>query len=126
MLDFSGRLVTAFPPKTYANTVRGLREGIAVGDEAIKGIPIFDTPVGRDLRGLVRRAGVLHRIQQMCRTGDLPFQCQMLPMPKGSWHWLELISAGVIAHPVRTEDHVAFPENTPNRQDQRRMLLCQS
>ncbi len=119
MIDYSARLSAAYPKTTYSATLRGLREGAAFGDEAIKGIPMFGTPVGRDLRGLVRRAGVLHRIQQMCRAGDLPFQCEMIPMPRGSWHWLELYSANIISHPVRTADHISFPEDTPNRQDQR-------
>lgn len=119
MTDFQDRLRNAFPVESFPNTIRGLREGIAAADEAVKGIPIFDTPVGRDLRGLIRRAGVMYRIHEMCKIGDLPFSAVMTPMPKGSWHWLEIADPYVVAHIVKTDDADAFPLDTPNRQDQR-------
>jgi hypothetical protein len=109
----------AFPENTFANTCRGVREGVALGDEAIKGLPILDNPIGRDLRGLMRRAGVMWRLHRMCAEGDLPFAAEMAPMSYGTWHWLEIRSADFIAHPVRTEEPDKFPEDTPNRQDQR-------
>lgn len=118
-MDYLQRLLQAFPTDTYANTIRALREGVAAADDAIKGIPLLDTPVGRDCRGLVRRAGILHRFEAMCKAGDLPFSCDMAPMPRGNWHWLNIQSEGVIGHIVRTEKPNSFPEDTPNRQDQR-------
>src|SRR6185437_14240661 len=39
--------------------------------------------------------------------------------PRGTWHWLDIWSGDVHGHIVRTEDPVAFPEDTPNRQDAR-------
>ena len=119
MTDFLARLKAAFPEETYSNTFRALREGVALADDTVKGLPIFDSPIGRDLRGLIRRAGVLHRIHAMCVAGDLPFKSAVLQMPRGSWHWLEVYSTNIIAHPVRSQDPTSFPEDTPNRQDQR-------
>ena len=40
-------------------------------------------------------------------------------MPRGSWHWLDLLSDNVLAHVVRTKEADAFPEDTPNCQDRR-------
>jgi hypothetical protein len=78
---------------------------------------MFATEVGDDYRGLIRRAGILHRFQQMCKAGDLPFKCALAPMPRGTWHWLDIWSGDTHGHIVRTEDPLAFPEDTPNRQD---------
>jgi hypothetical protein len=55
----------------------------------------------------------------MCRAGDLPFRCEVTPMPRGTWHWLDVYSGDTHGHIVRTEDPQAFPEDTPNRQDAR-------
>lgn len=118
-MNYLKRLQKAFPPGTYANTLRALNEGIASADDAVKGIPLLDTPVGRDYRGLIRRAGVIFRFEEMCKAGDLPFKTVVSPMPRGTWHWLEILSADVVAHIVRTEEPDAFPLDTPNRQDQR-------
>lgn len=122
-MTFLERLEAAFPFDTYANTLRALREGIASADDAIKGIPLLNTPIGRDYRGLVRRAGIFHRFRDMCKAGDLPFSAEFSPMPRGSWHWLDIRSGDVHSHIVRTEEPDAFPEDTPNRQDQRALNM---
>lgn len=118
-MDFLARLSNAFPPDTYANTLRALKEGVASADDAIKGIPLLNNPIGKDYRGLLRRAGIICRFEAMCKAGDLPFKCAITPMPKGTWHWLDIHSAKVVGHLVRTAEPDAFPEDTPNRQDQR-------
>ncbi len=118
-MTFLELLQAAYPAETYANTLRALREGVASADDAIKGIPFLDSPVGRDYRGLVRRAGIFHRFKGMCEAGDLPFTAEFSPMPRGTWHWLDIWSGDVHSHIVRTEEADAFPEDTPNRQDQR-------
>jgi hypothetical protein len=119
MLTFQQRLESAYRNETYANTLRALREGIASADDTIAGIPMLASEVGDDYRGLIRRAGILHRFQEMCKTGDLPFKCELTPMPRGTWHWLDIYSGDTHGHIVRTEDPSAFPEDTPNRQDAR-------
>jgi hypothetical protein len=122
-MNFLELLEKAYPAETFANTLRGLREGIASADDAIKGIPFLDTPVGRDYRGLVRRAGIFHRFKDMCQAGDLPFRAEFSPMPRGTWHWLDIWSGDVHSHIVRTEEPDAFPVDTPNRQDQRALNM---
>lgn len=119
MPTFKERLESAYPYETYANTLRALREGIASADDTISGIPMLASEVGEDYRGLIRRAGILHRFQEMCKAGDLPFKCALTQMPWGTWHWLDIWSGDVHGHIVRTEDPTAFPEDTPNRQDAR-------
>ncbi len=118
-MTFLERLQYAYPVETYANTILALREGIASADDAIKGIPLLANDVGEDYRGLIRRAGIFHRILAMCKAGDLPFRAELSPMPRGTWHWLDIWSGDVHGHVVRTEEPDAFPEDTPNRQDQR-------
>jgi hypothetical protein len=118
-MPFLKRLQLAYPPETYANTLRAVREGIASADDAIKGVRMLDNPIGRDYRGLIRRAGIFHRFYDMCKAGDLPFAAEFSPMPRGAWHWLDIWSGDVHSHIVRTEEPDAFPVDTPNRQDQR-------
>jgi hypothetical protein len=119
MTTFQQRLEGAFPSETFANTLRALREGIASADDTIKGIPMLANDVGEDYRGLIRRAGILHRFAEMCKAGDLPFNCSLSAMPRGTWHWLDIYSGDAHGHIVRTEEPAAFPEDTPNRQDAR-------
>ena len=116
---FQQRLENAYPLETYANTLRALHEGIAAADDTIKGIPMFSSEVGDDYRGLIRRAGILNRFAEMCKAGDLPFKCALTPMPRGTWHWLDIWSDDCHGHIVRTEELDKFPEDTPNRQDAR-------
>lgn len=114
MTDYSEILDGAFPQGSYGNTIRALREGVALGDEVVKSVPFLDTPVGKDFRGLIRRAGVMFRFHQLCEAGDLPFTAEFSPMPIGSWHWLEIRSGQCRGFIVRTADRDSFPEDTPN------------
>jgi hypothetical protein len=102
-MTFLERLQRAYPFDTYTNTLRALREGIAIADDTVKGIPILKGGVGDDYR----------------EVGDLPFKAEVTPMPRGTWHWLDIWSGDVHSHVVRTEEPSAFPEDTPNRQDAR-------
>jgi hypothetical protein len=43
----------------------------------------------------------------------------MKPMPKGPWHWLEIIATGALAHVCRTNEIDAFPDEADSRQDVR-------
>jgi hypothetical protein len=52
----------------------------------------------------------------------LPFVASMKPMPKGNWHWLEIVSTGALAHVCRTEDVDKFPYEADSRQDIRLRL----
>ena len=112
-------LESAFPRKTFVNLIRAVQEGIFLSDDTIAGSPMLNTKVALDLKGHIRRAGVMFRIQQFCEADELPFEAEMKRMPRGSWHWLELKSGNVRGHVVRTDEEGVFPEDTPNRQDQR-------
>jgi len=46
----------------------------------------------------------------------------MKAMPRGPWHWLEIISTGTLAHVCRTDDAESFPDEAESRQDIRLVL----
>jgi hypothetical protein len=72
--EFQDALTLAFPEATWSAIVRGLREGVGLADDVVKHTPMLNTPVGRGLRGHLRRVGVLYRFQQLCRVGELTVQ----------------------------------------------------
>lgn len=117
--EITQRLVAAFPPATDAEVFRGTKEGILLADDLIENTPLLRTAIGRDLRGHVRRAGIMFRLRDLCMKGDLPFQSDIVPMPYGNWHWLELRSQNFKAHICRTEGPTEFPVDTRSRQDER-------
>lgn len=119
MTDFQEALRNSFPEHTYGAIVRALAEGVALGDDAVNSLPFMNTPVGKDFRGLIRRAAVMFRVHQLCQAGDLPFIAEFTPMSIGSWHWLEIRSGQCRGYLVRTADKTAFPQDTPNQQDKR-------
>lgn len=114
---FQNRLEAAFPAAADANIIRAVREGILLANGLMESEPMLRSLIGRDLLGHVRRAGILFRVHEMVAAGDLPFEAQMTPMPKGSWHWVELKSGEFTANLVKTDGPTAFPEDTPVRQD---------
>lgn len=63
-----------FVAQTDGALARGISEGVSIGDSIMESESLFRTPVGKDLRGHVRRAGVLWRLQDMCMKGDLPWR----------------------------------------------------
>jgi hypothetical protein len=113
---FQDQLLAAFPEPTWEPLVRGLRAGIALGDGLMETSPILRTEIGSDLRGFVRRAGILFHMQELCRAGILPFSAEATKMPLGSWHWLDIRSGNFLAHVARTESAGALPENSKSRQ----------
>ena len=115
---FQEALLHAFPEPTWFSMVRGLREGISLADDVIRNTPMLNTTVGRDIRGHLRRVGVLYRFQQLCQIGDLPFTARESEMPFGVWHWLDIRTDQFLAHVVRTECMGAMPSETANRQVQ--------
>ncbi|MGY3620888.1 hypothetical protein [Bradyrhizobium sp. USDA 10063] len=119
MDEFQRRLEAAFNPGTDGETIRGVSEGILLGDDLIENTPILRHAAGRDLRGLIRRAGIIFRLHDLCERGDLPFSAEILPMPHGNWHWLEVRSDNFKAHICRSDGPYDFPEETLSRQDSR-------
>jgi|tagenome__1003787_1003787.scaffolds.fasta_scaffold20913880_2 hypothetical protein len=119
MDEFQKRLEAAFRPIADGETIRGVSEGILLADDVIENTPILRHAGGRDLRGHIRRAGIIFRLHDLCERGDLPFSADIVPMPHGSWHWLEIRSDNFKAHICRSDGPYDFPEETLSRQDSR-------
>jgi len=119
MDEFQKRLEAAFKHLADGETIRGVSEGILLGDDLIENTPILRHAGGRDLRGHIRRAGIMFRLHDLCERGDLPFSAKIMPMPHGSWHWLEMRSDNFKAHICRSDGPYDFPEETLSRQDSR-------
>lgn len=115
--DFEGLLEAAFPKSTWKTIVRAQQEGIALADDVRKSTPLLNNLLGLDLRGHLRRIGVMIRLEQLCKSGQLPFGAAVDHMPHGSWHWLNLRSGSFVAHIARTDTFAEIPEETKNRQD---------
>jgi len=113
------RLSTAFPASTDAETIRAISEGIFLADDLIAHTPLLKTVVGSDLRGHIRRAGIMFRFHGLCQRGDLPYEAEMVKMPYGNWHWLEIRSGQFKAHICRTVGIDEFPVDALSRQDAR-------
>lgn len=118
-MSFQDLLDEAFSSETDANVIRGVTEGIFLADTTLESAGFLKSLVGQDLRGHLRRAGILYRLHHMSTAGDLPFAASMTKMPRGNWHWVELRSKGFAAHVCRTDAPEAFPDDTPTRQDDR-------
>ncbi len=116
---FQELLDDAFPASSDADVIRGVSEGVMLADRTLDNETFLKSLVGQDLRGHVRRAGILFRLHQMATAGDLPFGSTMTQMPRGNWHWIELRSGNFTAHVCRTDAAELFPTDTPTRQDDR-------
>lgn len=113
------RMRVAFPSSSDQMTVRAIREGVLLGDDLITNTPLLNNLIGRDYRGLIRRAGVMFSFHETCKRGDLPFQTTIRRMHRGHWHLLEITSGAERAQICRTDEPHAFPEDTPVKQDER-------
>lgn len=118
-LNFQQRLDAAFPPSTDGPLIACVNQALQLASSLYDSEPFLKNVVGRDLLGHLRRAAVLFRIHEMATVGDLPFEAEMVRMPKGSWHWVVLRSAEFRANICRSEGPEAFPDDTPVRQDDR-------
>ncbi len=118
-MPFQELLDEAFPREADASVIRGVTEGIYLADTTLESAGFLKSLVGQDLRGHLRRAGMLYRLHQMAQMGDIPFMSTMSKMPRGNWHWVELRSGNFAAHVCRTDAPDAFPDDTPTRQDDR-------
>lgn len=113
------RMREAFPASSDKMTVRAVGDGILLADDLVTSSPLLSTPIGRDYRGLIRRAGVMFSVHESCKRGDLPFQTTFRQMHRGHWHLLEITSGDERAQICRTDEPDAFPEDTPVKQDER-------
>ena len=114
------RLDQAFPSSTDAQLVRAVQQGILLADGVVENeLWLKGSALTKDVRGYLRRAGILSRVHAACEAGDLPFGATISAMPRGPFHWVELTAGGFKAHVCRTESAGAFPDDTPTRQDER-------
>jgi hypothetical protein len=113
------RLRNAVPAECDVPLVRASKEGLLLAADFFKDGMLLNFEMGRDLYGLIRRVCIAFQIREYCKRGDLPFKAQIVPMPKGPWHWLEIKAHGVLAHACRTVDVFSFPDEADSRQDYR-------
>lgn len=118
-MPYQIQLDEAYPASADVNLIRGVTEGIMLADKTLENEGFLKSLVGQDLRGHIRRAGILHRLHQMATAGDLPFNSAMTKMPRGNWHWIELRSGNFTSHVCRTDGPDIFPTDSPTRQDDR-------
>jgi hypothetical protein len=95
--------------------VHSLRLGVRCADQLIDATPMLRSKFGLDLRGHIRRIGILYQFAEQARIRELPFQAEVTKMPIGSWHWLDIYSDRMIAHVVRTDSVDGLPAETRNR-----------
>jgi hypothetical protein len=116
---FESRLLNAYPERTWPVIIRGVREGIRIADGLRRSTPFLSTLIGRDQRGLMRRAAIMWRLQMLCASGELPFKADEVLNTNGTSHLLSILSQNIELHVVRTEDAEAFPIDARIRQDRR-------
>lgn len=117
--EFQELLVEAYPETYWPIMARGVREGVRIADDVRRSTPFLTTKVGADLRGMLRRAAVMWRIQALCKSGDLPFKAIEIQVDNAPVHLLSIVSQKTELHIVRTDDTDAFPVDAQIRQDRR-------
>lgn len=113
------RLRAAYPAESDGMLIRALQEGVALADDAVSGLAFLRTAAGQDIRGFLRRAGVMYAINEYCMRGDLPFETEFEKQTRGNWHWMNMKASNVTAHVVKTPALLGFPREAPTRQDKR-------
>jgi hypothetical protein len=117
--EYRRLLEAAYPEATWSTLTRGVGEAITIADKVRWSTPFLSTLVGGDLRGLLRRAALMWRIQMLCKSKELPFQSEEITNTNGTSHLLRIRSKKIELHIVRTEESGAFPIDAPIRQDNR-------
>jgi hypothetical protein len=112
-------LEEAYPPETWSVLTRGIGEAIKIADKVRLSTPFLTTLVGGNLRGLLRRAALMWRIQMLCKSKELPFEAEEIANTNGTSHLLRIRSNKIELHIVRTDEPGAFPVDAPIRQDSR-------
>lgn len=119
MTSFQELLDESFPAHTDLMLMRSASQAIRLAHDVMDHEPFLKSLIGSDIKGHIRRAAVLFSVHESCKAGDLPFVSKMTRMPLGGGHWVEVRSGPFRAHICRTDGPIAFPEETPTRQDQR-------
>jgi len=117
--EYRNLLVSAYPETTWPTVTRGIREALTIADGVRRSTPFLTTRVGGDMRGLLRRACLMWRIQSLCKSKELPFDAQEIENTVGTSHLLSIKSNKIELHIVRTDEAMAFPVEALIRQDSR-------
>jgi hypothetical protein len=117
--DFRTLLLDAFPESTWPVMARGVREGVRIADDVRRSIPFLTTDVGTDLKGMLRRAAVMWRMQALCRAKEIPFKAIEIRVDNAPVHLLSMTSKKFELHIVRTDDIDAFPDEAQIREYRR-------
>jgi hypothetical protein len=112
-------ILNAFKEVEWPMLTRCAVEGIALADNLIPTHKILNWAVGRDLRGHLRRIGIMHSVYNACVTSALPYTCEIMPNTVGNCHHIQLMSQNVYAHVVHTSDLAEMPRETPLRTNAR-------
>jgi hypothetical protein len=117
--EYRNLLLQAFPESSWPVLTRGIREAIKIADGVRLSTPFLTTQVGGDLRGHLRRAALMWRIQMLCESKEVPFEANEItnPYTNGTSHLLSIRSNKIELHIVRTEEAKAFPVGAQIRQD---------
>jgi hypothetical protein len=114
--DYRKLLLEAYPEPTWPTLARGVGEAITIADKVRRSTPFLSTLVGRDQRGMLRRAALMWRIQMLCKSKELPFEALEIENTNGTSHLLQVRSNKIELHIVRTEEPEAFPIEAHIRQ----------
>src|SRR5688572_8866428 len=98
--EYRQLLVEAYPDATWPTLARGAGEAIKIADKVRLSTPFLSTLVGRDLRGLLRRAALMWRIQALCKSKELPFDAEEIENTNGTSHLLQIRSNKIELHLV--------------------------
>jgi hypothetical protein len=117
--DYRRLLEDAYPEVTWATLVRAAGEAITMAGKLRLSTPFLSTKVGGDLRGFMRRAAFMWRVQMLCESGELPFDAEEIANTIGVSHLLCVRSKKIEMQIVRTDEPYAFPVDAPIRQNNR-------
>jgi hypothetical protein len=117
--EYRNLLLSAYPESTWPILTRGTREAVQIADRVRRSTPFLATRVGGDLRGLLRRAALMWRIQSLCKSKELPFAADEITNTNATSHLLSIRSNKIELHIVRTDEPRAFPIEALIRQDRR-------
>lgn len=112
-------ILNAFPETTWPPIRRCAVIGVSLADALIERERMLDWAVGQDQRGDLRRIGVMWKIAQACKDGELPFECSTKENTVKNCHHIEISSQRVYAHVTKTSSLRAMPRETTLRDNER-------
>lgn len=95
-------ILNAFPEATWPAIRRCVAMGVSLADTVVQTERMLDWTIGHDQRGDLRRIGVMWKIYQACKNGELPFDCNIRDNTVKNCHHIIINSQRVYAHLTRT------------------------